>query len=112
MTDTEPRPALAHAHRAAEEMLARKVADDSLTQSAALDMATTGFTVTTRVLADLRRSQGLSERAITESFQARLDKAEAAGDTRSAVAAEFALAVWDGMQRDLAEWMAEGTAQR
>ena len=105
MTDTEPRPALTHAHRAAEELLARKVADGSMTESTALDMASVGFTVATRVLADLRRSQGLSERAITDAFQARLDKAEAAHDVRSAISAEFALAVWDGMRRDLAEWM-------
>lgn len=101
----EPRPTMIHAHRAAEELLAQKVADGSLTESAALDMASVGFTVTTRILADLRRRDGLSERAITDAFQARLDKAEAAHDVRNAISAEFALAVWSGMQRDLAEWM-------
>lgn len=105
MTDTDPRPALVHAHRAAEELLARKVADGSMTESTALDMASVGFTLTTRILADLRRSQGLSARAITDALRARLDRAEAAHDVRSAISDEFALAVWDGMQRDLAEWM-------
>jgi hypothetical protein len=113
MTDTNPRPVLARAYEAADEMLARRVADGSLSPEAALDMRALGFTTTTRILSDLRVRDGMSEQAITDAFQARLDKAEDDGDPQRAIAAEFALAVWDGMRRDLANYLSSaGTEQR
>lgn len=101
---TEARPMLAHAREAAEELLMRKVAEGAIAPDTALDMGTTGFNVTTRVLADLRR-QGVSEQCIVESFQRKPEKALEAGDGKRVTAAEFTLAVWDGMQRDLAEYL-------
>lgn len=105
MNDTNHRPMLAHAREAADALLARRITDGSMTPEAARDMATTGFTVTTRILADLRARDGLSEQAIVDAFEARLDKARAAGDEQRITAAEFALAVWDGMRRDLAAYL-------
>ena len=113
MNDTNHRPTLAHARAAADELLMRWVADGSMNPGVARGMAATGFTVTTRILADLRARDGLSEQDIVDAFEARLDKARAEGLERSAVAAEFALAVWDGMRRDLAAYLSgTGTAQR
>lgn len=105
MNDTDHRPMLAHAREAADALLARWVIDGSMTPEAARDMATTGFTVTTRILADLRARDGLSEQDIVDAFEARLVKARAAGDEQRITAAEFALAVWDGMRRDLAAYL-------
>lgn len=114
MNDTaNHRPMLAHAREAADEYLTSKVTDGSMTPEAAQDMAATGFTVTTRILADLRARDGLSEQAIVDAFEKRLDKARAAGDEQRITAAEFALAVWDGMRRDLADYLSgTGTGQR
>lgn len=106
MTDTTAlRPALTHAREAGAEYLARRVADKSVTPAAAEGMLSIGFTVTARTLSDLRVKNGMSEQDITDAFRARLESAEADGDPQRAIAAEFALAIWDGMQRDLAEWM-------
>ncbi|MFD8226892.1 hypothetical protein ACFV16_22275 [Streptomyces massasporeus] len=102
---TNPRPLLAHAHEAADEYLMRKVMDGSMEPGVAKGMATNGFLVTTRILSELRTRDGLSEQAITDAFQSRLDRARTHWDVRSVIAAEFALAVWDGMQRDLAEYL-------
>ena len=95
--------ALAHARAAADELLARKVYE-GMTPEVAMNMATAGFTVTTRTLADLRRD-GLSEDQITDAFRAKLVQARDAGDVKGETAAEFALAVWSGMQADLAAYL-------
>jgi hypothetical protein len=105
MTDTNPRPLLANAHEAAEDYLMRKVAAGDVASDVAKDMVTTGFTVATRILSELRTRDGLSEDAITSAFQRRLDRARAVGDHQRVIAAEFTLAVWDGMQRDLAAYL-------
>lgn len=89
------------ARRAADELLARKVADGSMNQATAGAMAV-AFNVTTSTLADLRRS-GMSEAAITDAYLDRLAQARRLGDVRSVIAAEFTLAVWGGLQDDLAE---------
>ncbi|WP_086559931.1 hypothetical protein [Streptomyces africanus] len=104
MTDTNPRPMLANAHEAAEEYLMRKVAAGDMEPDVAKALATTGFTAATRILSELRK-QGVGEQSITESFQRQLDRARADGDVQRVIAAEFTLAVWDGMQRDLAEYL-------
>jgi hypothetical protein len=102
---TNPRPLLAHAHEAADAYLMRKVMDGAMEPDVAKGMATDGFLVATRTLSDLRNRDGLSAQAITDAFQRRLDRAQTARDDRSVIAAEFALAVWGGMQRDLAEYL-------
>lgn len=104
MQDTNPRPMLTNAHEAAEELLIRKVEAGDMTPDVAKDMATTGFTAATRVLSELR-TRGMSEQCITESFQRQLDRARVADDVQRVIAAEFSLAVWDGMQRDLAAYL-------
>lgn len=104
MQDTNPRPMLTNAHEAAEELLIRKVAAGDMTPDVAKTMATTGFTSATRILSELR-TQGMSEQRITDAFQRQLDAARAAGDVQRIVAAEFSLAIWDGMQRDLAAYL-------
>lgn len=112
MDDTEPRPLLAKAREAAEELLMRKVAEGSMAPDIAKHMATTGFTVATRILSGLCRD-GVSGQRIVKSFQAKLDQARSAGDTRRVIAAEYTLAIWDGMQRDLAAYLGDaGTEQR
>jgi hypothetical protein len=105
MTDTNPRPLLAHAHEEADAYLMRKVLSGDIEPEVAKGLRTDGFLVATRTLSDLRNRDGLSAQAITDAFQRRLDRAHANHDGRSIVAAEFALAVWDGMQRDLAEYL-------
>lgn len=105
-----PRPSLAHAREAADGLLLRKVTDGEMTVDAAAGMAATGFTVATRVLADLRR-QGVSAERITDSFRRKVEQAKAAGDNRAVLAGEFTLAVWDGMQADLAAYL-RGTEAR
>ncbi|MGW2213296.1 hypothetical protein, partial [Streptomyces sp. NPDC001781] len=59
----------------------------------------------TRTLADMRTRDGLRPEAITEAWERRRDRAAREGDTKGSVAAGYALAVWDGMQRDLAEYL-------
>lgn len=105
MHDTDDRPLLAEARRAGDAFLADMLANDRLSAEAAAGLATAGFTVTTRVLADMRVKDGLGAQAITDAWVRRLDKARRAGDARSVISAGYALAVWDGMQRDLAAYM-------
>lgn len=112
MTDTNPRPLLAKACEAADDYLMGKVADGSLSPAVAEGLATAGFTVATRILADLRARDGLSETAITESFQRRLDEARATGDVQRAVSAEYTLAIWAGMQEDLADFLSSVGAEQ
>lgn len=104
MHDTNPRPMLANAHEAAEEYLMSKVVAGDMAPGVAKAMATDGFTAVTRALSELRK-EGVSEQCITESFQRQLDRARADGDTQRVISAEFTLAVWDGMQRDLAAYL-------
>ncbi|WP_030248303.1 hypothetical protein [Streptomyces sp. NRRL S-455] len=111
MTDMNPRPLLAHAHEEADAYLMRKAMEGSMTPGVAKDMATTGFTAVTRTLSYLRTRDGLSEQAIVDSFQRQLGKAREAGDEQRVIAAEFTLAVWDGMQRDLAEYLRDAGAE-
>lgn len=111
MTHTDLRP-LAHARKAAEEMLESRVADGSLSPLAAQGMLSASFALATQTIADLRVKEGMSEQAITDAFQARLDKAEDDGDPRRALVAEFTLAVWGGMQADLAAWLGSDRGQR
>lgn len=107
MHGTDDRPLLAEARRAGDAFLADMLADGHLSTEAAAGLATVGFTATTRVLADLRVKDGLGEQAITDAWERRLDKARRAGDARSVIAAGYTLAVWDGMQRDLAAYLRE-----
>lgn len=91
-------------HEAAEEYLLRQTLDNGMAPGVAKALATEGFTAATRTLSELRK-QGVSEDVITESFQRQLDRARADGDTQRVISAEFTLAVWDGMQRDLAAYL-------
>lgn len=105
MNSTDDRPLLAEARKAGDDFLAGMLADGRLSVEAASGLATTGFTVTTRILADLRARDGLSEQAIVDAFERRLDQARRAGDTQRVISAGYTLAVWDGMQRDLAAYL-------
>jgi phage-related tail fiber protein len=105
MTDINARSILANARRAADEYLARKVADGEMTSDVAKDMRTVGFTAATRTLSTLRSRNGMGEQAIADAFQKQLDAARAADDTQRVIAAEFTLAVWDGLRADLAEYL-------
>lgn len=104
MTDTYPQPELTHARQAADELLLRMVADGSMSPGAAQGMATTGFAAVTRFLAGLHRRR-LSAEWITKMLRDQLSEAQADGDRRRINSDEFALAVWGGMQRDLAARM-------
>lgn len=104
MTDTNPRPTLANAREAADGYLMRQVMDGSMTPDVAKGLATDGFRVATRILSGLRR-EGVSEQCITDSFQAKLDEARAAGDVQRVISAEYTLAIWDGMLADLAAYL-------
>jgi hypothetical protein len=105
MTDLNTHSVLANAREAADEYLARKVADGTMAPDVAADLATIGFTVATRTLSYMRTRDGLSEQAITDGFQRQLDTARAAGDVQRVIAAGYTLAIWGGMQRDLAAWL-------
>ncbi|MER7487974.1 hypothetical protein ABTY20_19110 [Streptomyces sp. NPDC126497] len=106
MRDTDTRSLLAEARRAADDYLMRKAMDGVLEPDVAENMAGLGFTVATRTLSTMRTQDGLSEDAIERGFQRKLDAARAAGDTQRVIAAEFTLAVWGGMRRDLAAYLA------
>lgn len=105
MTDTNARPLLAEARKAADAYLMRKVMNDGMDVGVASDLATAGFTAATRTLSILRTRDGLSEDAITSAFQRQLDTAREAGDEQRIIAAEYTLAIWDGMRRDLAAYL-------
>lgn len=111
MTETNVRPLLAKAHEAADAYLMRKVMGGSMEPGMAKDMATTGFTAATRTLSILRTRDGLSEQAIVDGFQRQLDSAREAGDEQRVIAAEFTLAVWDGMRADLADYLRSAGAE-
>jgi hypothetical protein len=104
MTDTNPRPMLANAHEAADTYLMRQTLDNGMAPDVAKAMATDGFTVATRTLSELRK-QGVGEQSITDAFRRQLDRARETGDVQRVIAAEFTLAVWGGMQRDLAAYL-------
>ena len=105
MPDTDARPMLAEARQAADSYLLHKVVDDGMPSDAAERMASTGFSVVTRTLSILRTRDGLSEQAIADAFQRRLDEAREAGDEQRVISAEYTLAIWDGMRRDLAAYL-------
>lgn len=104
MTDTNPRPLLANAHEAAEEYLTRKVVAGDMALEVADGLATAGFLAATRTLSALRKD-GVGADKITAAFERQRARGYADQDTHRIVAAEFTLAVWDGMQRDLAEYL-------
>ncbi|MFH8805287.1 hypothetical protein ACH4F6_38060 [Streptomyces sp. NPDC017936] len=112
MNDATARPLLAEAREAADTYLAGMLKDGRLTEEAAAGLATMGFTVTTRVLADMRTRDGLNPQAITGAWKRRLDQARREHDARGTVAAGYALAIWDGMQRDLAAFLRETEAEQ
>lgn len=104
MHDTNSRPMLTNAHEEADAYLMRKVAAGDMEPDVAKALATTGFIAATRILSELRK-QGVGEQSIAESFQRQLDRARRDDDVQRVIAAEFTLAVWDGMQRDLAAYL-------
>lgn len=104
MTDTNGRPLLAKARQAADDYLMRAVAQGRMTSEAAAGLAGLGFTTATSVLSTLRRD-GLGVEQITAAYGRQLTKAQAAGDERAVIAAEYALAIWSGMLEDLAAYM-------
>lgn len=108
MTDTYDRPTLRHAREAADGYLLHKAVDDGMAPGVAQNMATVGFATAARTLSTLRTRDGLSEDAIERGFQRKLDEARAAGDEQRVIAAEFTLAIWGGLRRDLADYL--GTA--
>jgi hypothetical protein len=105
MTDTNPRPLLAHAHEEADAYLMGKVLGGAMEPEVAKGLRTAGFTVATRTLSHLRTRDGMSEQAIVDSFQRQLDTAREAGDEQRVIVAGFTLAVWDGLRADLAEYL-------
>lgn len=104
MTDTNGRPLLAKARQAADNYLMQQVARGRMTPTVAGNLATLGFTTATSVLSTLRRD-GLGEEQISAAYGRQLAKAQAAGDERAVIAAEYALAIWGGMLEDLAVYM-------
>lgn len=106
MTDILSTPVLARARAAADEFLARKLADGSMSPATAKAMAGRGFTSTARTLTALRRS-GVSELAVTTAYMDQIAESRQKNDIRGVTAAEFTLAVWGGLQDDLAEWLGE-----
>lgn len=95
---------LSHARAAAHEFLARKVYEGVMNPATSDAMAARGFASTTSTLADLRKS-GMSEADITTAYLDRLAEARRTNDARGVIAAEYTLAVWSGMQDDLADWL-------
>lgn len=108
--NTDDHPLLTGARKAADDYLMRKAMDGSLAPDVARDMAVVGFTVATRTLSTMRTQDGLSEDAIERGFQRKLNQARAAGDVRRIIAAEYTLAIWGGLRRDLATYLA-GTGE-
>lgn len=106
MTDTHDRPLLAEARKAADSYLLHKVVDDGMALDVSQRLATTGFTTATRILSALRTQNGLSEDTITDRFEWQRRAAHAANDEQRVIAAEYTLAIWDGMRRDLATYLA------
>jgi hypothetical protein len=100
----ELRPVLPHARQAADDLLSRLVTDGVMTPRTAAAMRTDGFRVATKNLSELRKS-GLHPACVTALYEGQLAAGRAAGNQRCVNSAEFTLAVWDGMQRDLAEWL-------
>jgi ABC-type molybdate transport system ATPase subunit len=97
-------PALTHAREAADAVLLRHVTDGRLGVDAACEMSGVGFNGVVNMLAGLRRD-GVPETRITELIRVRLERAEMAGDVQRRIGAELMLAVWDGMRRDLADFL-------
>jgi hypothetical protein len=106
MHDTDTRPLLAEARRAADDYLLHKVVDNGMALDVSQRLATTGFTTAVRILSALRTQNGLSEDTITDRFEWQLKAAHTAGDAQRVIAAEYTLAIWDGMRRDLAAYLA------
>lgn len=102
--NTDDRPLLAEARKAADSYLLHKVVDDGMPTDVSQRLATTGFTAATRILSALRKN-GVGEDVITDRFQWQRDAARAAGDEQRVIAAEYTLAVWGGMRRDLAAYL-------
>lgn len=96
-----PRPKLVNAEKAGTELLADKVAAGLITESSARDILTIGFPFVVRTIANWRR-EGMSADTITEEFTHRAAKAKRLGRNLAEASAEFYLAVWKGMQEDLA----------
>lgn len=101
----EPQKVLTQARAAADTALDRMVTDGVMPVDTAHAMADAGFVAATRVLSELYAS-GVSGECITEAFEKELHRAQAAGDQRLINSSEFTLAVWDGMQGDLATYPA------
>lgn len=99
------KPELNHAREAAAQYLARAM-DGGMSAEAALCLGSAGFDVAVRALALMRRDHGVSPEGVVAAYEERRDRAIVDEDVQRRIAAEFTLAVWDGMQRDLAEWMA------
>ena len=95
---------LSHAREAADELLARLVADGSVTPGIAESLAAEGFTTVTVSLAGMRAS-GMSEQDITDLIEDQLRAAHRSGDAQRIVADELMLAVWGGMKRDFAAYL-------
>lgn len=106
----ETRKVLTRARAAAGAALERMVADGVMTAGTADAMATGGFTVATRVLSELYAS-GLRAECITEAFERGLNRARTAGNQRDVNSYEFTLAVWGGMQEDLAAYLHRAEAE-
>lgn len=89
------------AREAAETLLARKVSEGSVTPDLAHALATAGLSSAIGFLTQMLRS-GLCAEHITDAYQYQLAAGRAAGDEGCILAAEFTLAVWDGLRADIA----------
>lgn len=107
----EPRRVLTRARATADAALDRMVTDGVMPVDTAYAMAGTGFTAVTRVLSELYVS-GLSAECITQAFEKNLQRARTDGDQWHINSSEFILAVWDGMQDDLAAYLEKGVQQQ
>lgn len=97
----ESRPVLTRARAAADAALERMVAGGVMTADTALAMAADGFAAAVRVLGELH-SDGVHAECITAAFGLELLRGQATGNQQLINSSEFTLAVWGGMQEDLA----------
>lgn len=110
MTDSD----LIHMNRAretAEAALERMVSEGAMTAGTAGAMAGAGFLSAVRTLSELYAA-GVDKDCITTAFENDLRRAREAGDQQLINAGEFTLAVWGGMQEDLAAHLRGGGVQQ
>lgn len=119
---TQVKPKMDHSERAARDLLNLKVREGLIDRPNANQILKVGLPFVRMMLARWRR-EGTSPQWLTDKFQSKLTEAKeqyaAAGNDFAKhrallgiVGAEMYLAVWAGLQADLAQFIADDNASR